>query len=196
MARMTKIGIVAICVALVGGPLGAQQFEPPPQYSFFTNLFVDAKASQIGDVVLVIISETAQAQHRAARSLDHKTASDVGPGLGKFDFIPFFGFGAESSSSASGLATRQESLSARIATRIVDITPEGNFVIEGSRYIRVNLDVHKITLRGIVRPQDISAGNSVYSWDVADAEITYEGSDPARPGRKVGIVTRVLNWLF
>ncbi len=56
--------------------------------------------------------------------------------------------------------------------------------------------MQKITLRGEVRPQDISRDNTVYSWNVANAEITYEGSDPGRPGKKVGIVTRLLNMLF
>jgi hypothetical protein len=31
---------------------------------------------------------------------------------------------------------------------------------------------------------------------VANAIITYSGSDPMKPNGKVGIITRVLNWLF
>ena len=169
---------------------------PSIHNSFFVSLFADARATRIGDVVLVIISENAQGLHRAASSLDHKTDTTVGPGVGRLDFITLFGFSGSSSNEAKGLSSRQESLQARIATCVVDITPEGNLVIEGSRNVQINLDEHKITLRGIVRPEDVRADNSVYSWNIADAQITYEGSDPARPGRKVGIITRVLNWLF
>jgi len=163
---------------------------------FFVNLFTDARASRIGDVVLVIISESAQALHQAARANDHKTANEVGPGGGWLDFIPLFGYGGASASSAKGVSSRQESFQARIAARVINITEEGNLIIEGTREVRVNKDTQRITLRGIVRPQDICRDNTVYSWNVANAEITYEGSDPARPGKKVGIITRVLNLLF
>jgi len=166
------------------------------EYSFFINLFSDVRASEVGDVVLVVISESARASHQAARANDHKASTEVGPGKGWIDFIPLFGYDGSSTSSAKGVSSRQESFQARIATHVVDITEQGNLVIEGSRTVQVNMDVQTITLRGEVRREDIERDNTVYSWNVANAQITYKGSDPARPGRKVGIITRLLNLLF
>ncbi len=194
--RSVRAVIGVLLLALVIAFSSSPAYSNEAEYSFFVKLFSDMRARQIGDVVLVIISESAQASHQAARTNDHKADTKVEPGTGWLDFIPLFGYGGESGSSAKGVSSRQESFQARIAARVVRTTEQGNLTIEGSREIRVNKDMHKITLRGVVRPQDIRRDNTVYSWNVANAEITYEGSDPARPGRKVGIITRLLNLLF
>jgi flagellar basal body L-ring protein FlgH len=47
-----------------------------------------------------------------------------------------------------------------------------------------------------VRPQDIEANNIIYSYNVADAQITYSGKGVANTGQRPGLVARILNWIF
>ena len=69
-------------------------------------------------------------------------------------------------------------------------------MVEGERTVQVNHDFQTLRLIGEVRPQDVRADNTVLSQHVANAAIEYEGPDPAKPGRRVGIITRILSWLF
>jgi flagellar L-ring protein precursor FlgH len=144
----------------------------------------------------VVVSESTTASQSASRSNGKSSDSRVGPGTGWLDFIPEIGFGADQSASARGSSQRRNVLSTRIATSIVGVTPAGNLMIEGERTIRVNHDLQQIRLVGEVRPEDVRRDNTVLSQHVANASIEYAGPDPGKPGKKVGIITRVLGWLF
>jgi flagellar L-ring protein precursor FlgH len=47
-----------------------------------------------------------------------------------------------------------------------------------------------------VRPKDISGANTVYSYQVASAELTVKGAGAVADAESPGWITRILNWLF
>ena len=47
-----------------------------------------------------------------------------------------------------------------------------------------------------MRRKDVTPDNTIYSYNLANVKIDYVGSDPRKPGKKVGIITRLLNMLF
>jgi len=51
------------------------------------------------------------------------------------------------------------------------VLPNGNLVIEGIRQVSFSKERQFATLRGIIRPADVSAANTVASQNVADARI-------------------------
>jgi flagellar L-ring protein precursor FlgH len=186
-AALTIGGIVA---------LGAMAGAAPGDGQFFTSLYEDHRAGRPGDIVFIVISESATAAHTATRSNGKSSEVQAGPGTGWLDFIPSIGFGGDLSTSAQGSSQRRNVLSTRIATTVSGLTPEGNLMIEGERTVRVNHDLQVIRIIGEVRPEDVRPDNTVLSQHVANAAIEYEGPDPGRPGKKAGIITRILGWLF
>ena len=58
---------------------------------------------------------------------------------------------------------------------ITKILPNGNFLIQGSQEIRVNYELREVTIKGIVRPQDITSNNEISYDQVAEARISYGG---------------------
>ena len=185
--------MLALWMALAAG---AQADSLYGTGAFFGSLFSDRKALKAGDVLQVIIVESASATHTAARNNNVSTQSSIGPGAGKLGFLPLWGYNGSSQSSASGDASRTESFVGRVSVTVKGVSPAGNLLIEGERAVQVNRDLQKIKLRGEVRPQDVLRDNTVLSSAVANAHIEYEGSDPGKPGSKVGIVTGLLHWLF
>lgn len=168
----------------------------PDGGGFFASLYADHRATAPGDILFVVVSESATASQSASRSNAKSSGVEVGPGTGWLDFIPEIGFGGSFSASAAGGSQRRNMLSARIATTVTGFTPAGNLIIEGERTVRVNHDLQTIRLTGEVRPRDVRSDNTVLSQHIANAAIEYQGPDPGRPGKRVGIITRVLGWLF
>jgi len=69
-------------------------------------------------------------------------------------------------------------LRSEIAVQVIDVLPNGNLVIEGQRMISFGAERMFASMRGIARPYDVTAQNTVPSTLVADVRIDYipEGS--------------------
>jgi flagellar L-ring protein precursor FlgH len=170
----------------------------------------DFKARRRGDILTIIISETASASKAAKTDTSRATAISAGVpnfmGLetaGMFtknlgDLSKLLNASTDSTYKGSGATSRQESLNATISAKVVDVLPNGNLQIEGRRNVMVNNEDQIIIVEGTVRPSDISADNTVSSGFVADAKITYTGkgiiSDRQRAGWLMNIIDKV--WPF
>ena len=83
-----------------------------------------------------------------------------------------------------------------MSVTVVAVRNNGDLVIEGTRIIGISNDKEILTLTGVVRAKDISADNSIDSYLIADAEISYTGKGVATTGSRPGFFTRILSWLF
>ncbi|RNC67262.1 MAG: flagellar basal body L-ring protein FlgH [Desulfuromonadales bacterium] len=172
----------------------------------------DLKARKKGDILTVVIVENASASKEATTDTDRNaTVSASIPylmGLEKSATLfqkwtnadPNNLVGASTSSKyqGSGATTRKENLFATMSAKVVEVLPNGNFMIEGRRNVKVNNEDQIIVLEGTVRPRDITPDNQISSSLIADARITYTGkgviSDRQRPGWLMNILDYI--WPF
>lgn len=162
------------------------------------NPFTDRKARCVGDVLTVLIIETASAT-TAAQTQSQKTEStNVSAGVGPIlsALIPNWTTGGTTQTQGQGTTTRSGRLSARLTVVVKQVLPNGNLVIEGTRFVQINKDIQKLVLTGIVRPDDIRSDNTVLSEFIAEATIRYDGKGPVSDRQRMGILFRLLSWLF
>ncbi len=162
-------------------------------------LFADRKAMGVGDVVTVVIVESSSASNESQLQLTKKTSSTVdGKGSGALDFIPLFGgeIDTRKEHQGRGETTLSGRMTARVTAQITAVLPNGNLVIEGSRTVKINDDVDQISVRGVVRPEDVRADNTVLSTHLSEAQISYVGSGPGKHAARPGILTRILDLIF
>src|SRR5690606_23270581 len=156
----------------------------------------DRKASRTADLVTLVIQEWTEGRQSAVTSTssDHQTSLSAASVLTQW--IPGLSLSASQSGEGNGSTRRGSSLEARLTARVVEVTPGGNLRIEGSREIVINGDKPRVTIAGLVRPEDISANNAVPTSYLADARIERDGEGPVGALQDPGLLTRLFNWLF
>jgi flagellar L-ring protein FlgH len=164
------------------------------------SLFTDIKATSIGDNLTVLIFELTKATNRS-KTLNEETVDGFvkgGPGSGAFDFIPLFGFKTQNEHSydGKGEVRKNQSLRGKMTVTVVGVKTNGDLVVKGSRSVGVGPNIETMTLDGVVRRRDIKPDNTIDSYLIADAKITYDGVGPSQNALKPGIVSRLLGWLF
>ena len=151
------------------------------------SMFADRKAARVGDIVTIVVSETAATQSSQSKktnkdgSLDAGVSSFLFPGsrLGTHNgALPSTSLSAGSSFSGGGQVANSQSLSARAAVLVADVLPNGNLAIEGVRVVTFSGETQYIVIHGIIRPDDITSANTIASTNIADVRIEFisEGS--------------------
>lgn len=170
----------------------------------------DVKARRRGDIVTIVISETASASKEAKTGTSRDSSITAGmpnmlglenTGIFKNNFADLSKIINASTSSkfaGAGSTSRQENLNATITARVIDVLPNGNLLIEGRRNIKVNEEDQIIVLEGTIRSRDIAQDNTVNSIYIADARINYSGrgiiSDRQSPNWLMNILDKI--WPF
>ena len=164
------------------------------------SLFTDHRARQVGDIVTILIVEYSSASSEANSKASKKTERGVNvTGGGRTQaYMPLFGLNGQLKNGFNNDAetSRKGSLTGKITATITDITPSGNLIIKGEREVIVNGENEKMTVSGVIRPEDISSDNTILSVNIGDAQISYQGKGIVDKGQKPGFISRFLGWLF
>jgi flagellar L-ring protein precursor FlgH len=185
-----RIAIVTLFLALVCS-VGAAPVA---------DLYSDHRAMKVDDILTVVVIENAKAGSTSKTNTSKENGVNVSGsgGSGLFGWLPSFGASGESKIDYDGQGgtERQGSLAAKVSARVIEVFDNGNLVIEGSKVVEINDEKEIIKISGTVRPQDIAPDNSVYSYNIADAQITYTGKGAPSTARRPGIFARFFNWIF
>ncbi len=150
--------------------------------------FKDQRASDIGDIltVMININDEAEMENETERSRRSNENADLNNILGYEDSLAqilpeavsntdLVDLTGDSVHNGAGEIEREEQITVRLAAVITQILPNGNLVISGSQEVLVNFEKRILQIDGIIRPQDISVNNSINHDQIAEARIVYGG---------------------
>jgi len=150
-----------------------------------SKLFTDPKASHVGDLVTVLVSEKASATRSLGTKKDRASSNKIGASaaglssslLSKANdaFSPSLDLNNTKSFAGSGSTNNSDTLTASVTAVVVEVFPNGNLRIQGRRQVTINQQPQALTFSGVVRPQDIASNNTITSAKVAQAVISYGG---------------------
>lgn len=147
---------------------------------FHRPLFEDRKAHQIGDMLVVQISEKLSASQQSKSSADRSSSTGVTIPLIKG--IPgktLQGLGVTASGDnkfeGKGETSNNNLFTGTISVTVLEVLPNGNLIVAGDKQIGINHNAEILRFSGIVSPATILAGNSVNSSQVAEARLEYVG---------------------
>ena len=159
-----------------------------------TTFFKDQRASDVGDILTVVINidDEAELENETTRTRASAENADLSRLLGleqDLDAIlpeaingaggllnpDLVDFDADSNHSGAGSVEREEEVEVQLAAIITQMLPNGNMVISGSQEVVVNFEKRVLRIDGVIRPEDISVTNTVSYEQIAEARIIYGG---------------------
>jgi flagellar L-ring protein precursor FlgH len=190
---MTRLAILLIPASLFA-QLGASPGSLYTASGRLADAARDVRASEVNDIVTIVVNEAASAVVTGASNSSRKSsvnASITGvAGIVSPKLTNLVGANNDARLSGQGTTSRNLTLSTTISARVVEVQPNGTLVIEGTKDIGVNSDKQSITVRGLIRPADLSAGNVVNSVQVANLQVKVSGKGV------VGDAVRRPNFLY
>jgi len=150
--------------------------------------FKDQRAARVGDIMTITITIADNANVSNTTTRTRTTAEDA-------SLSSFLGYEAQlgnilpnavdptnlvdadstTNSTGTGTVNRSETINLKVAAVVTQVLPNGNLVVSGLQEIRINYEVRELHINGIVRPEDITAANTVSYEKVAEARIAYGG---------------------
>lgn len=169
----------------------------PPSYVSRTSLwqdgaadmFRDARAARVGDLVTVKISIKDQASLNntinTSRNADLEmnitnTANLSWSGMSKHLNTQSTGqldpkIQSTTTAQGQGAITRSENIDLRVGAVVNAVLPNGNLIVVGRQEVLVNYELRELLISGIIQPGDIAADNSISYDKIAEARISYGG---------------------
>lgn len=150
--------------------------------------FKDQRASNVGDILTVLIEITDQA--KIANTTERSRSNSENAGLDNLfgyaqnldrllpdevDNENLVGLDSTSSSKGAGSVDRKETVDLTVAAIVTQVLPNGNLVIQGKQEVRVNYEVRELLIAGVIRPEDITNQNTIRHTQIAEARIAYGG---------------------
>jgi flagellar L-ring protein FlgH len=160
------------------------------------NLVSDYKASRVGDLVTISVAQNLSANNADNVSTNRAYNASSGitalPGQLKTGGIANL-FSPSSTDVLSGKsqASSQTSLTTVLTGRVAAVLSTGTLVVEAERKITMDNETETVILRGLVRPGDLDATNTITSNQVGDLEVEVKGKGVTAEGvRPTNVVTK------
>ena len=144
-------------------------------------LGTDVKAFRIHDVVMIVVGESlpastdGQVKNSRASSASSAISSLFGALKAANNMQNLLGATASSGLTAQGQSTTDSSLATTFGAEVIDVLPNGMLVVQATRQLTFSQQTQLITLRGLVRPEDVSNQNQVPSTAMTDLELDVTG---------------------
>jgi flagellar L-ring protein precursor FlgH len=195
-AGLDKYTVEAAKQAMSATPSPGAIWTPIAQ---FADVARDLKASQVNDLVTIIVSESASAVTSGATQTSRKSSASssitslLGPKAATGALSNLLGASGDQELNGSGTTSRQTAITTTMSARVVGVLPNGYLVLEGTKDVQVNSEFQTIVVRGVVRPADLAPDNSVPSSRLAQVEIKLNGKGVVGDAiRRPNILYRIL----
>jgi flagellar L-ring protein FlgH len=152
-------------------------------YSVMTDLTRDPRASRVDDVVTILVSESASAVTTGATQTSRKSSTNNSitglPGIKSAAATTALSnlakISGDTELNGQGTTSRTTTLTTNLTARVIRVLPNGFLVVQGNKNVQINSEWQTVTVRGVVRPADLAADNTVPSQRIAQLDVKLDG---------------------
>jgi flagellar L-ring protein precursor FlgH len=141
----------------------------------------DQRAARVHDIVTIVVADRASALSRGSTTANRKAQANggivslAGPVRAAGPLGQMANLGSKSQLDGQGETSRESVLETTLSARVTHVLPSGDLVVEGTKDVWINSERQRITVRGLVRWNDLNPGNRVSSDRLADLEVRVDG---------------------
>lgn len=176
---------------LASAAVSAESFYDPATYRALAS---DHRAHRPGDLLTVLIFESATASTRANSTTSRKSKLEAR--VANLSSARGGSLSSDNEFDGGGIERRSGEVVARVSVRVLDVLENGELHVKGEQLIALNSESQRITVEGRVRQEDIGTDNTVVSSRLADAKISFKGRGLLSARQRPGIIVRFLHWLL
>ncbi len=147
----------------------------------FSDLARDLRASQVDDLVTIVVAESASAVSTGSTktsrqsSAVHSTTALFGKTNPGGPLANMLNTAGQQALDGEGTTSRVTTLTTTVSARVIGVLPNGYLVLEGKKTIVVNSENQVVTVRGVARPADLTPDNTVLSNRLAQLDVRIDG---------------------
>jgi flagellar L-ring protein precursor FlgH len=141
----------------------------------------DIRASQVDDVLTIVVAEQASAVSTGATKTQRTSAATSSlasvPGIPKTAaaLTSLANIAGNQTLNGQGTTSRTTTLTATMTARVTHVLPNGLLVVEATKNVEINGERQTIIVHGVVRPADIDTTNSVQSNRLGELDLRVNG---------------------
>jgi flagellar L-ring protein precursor FlgH len=166
------------------------------------DLSTDYKARKLNDTITILVgvlttaAQSGDATASRAASVNSAITGLAG-GVDTSTMNPLLAANSATSLKGSGATASNTTFQTTLTGQVIAVLPSGNLVVEAQRKIFMNNQHEDVTVRGVVRPNDIGPSNTVSSASLSNLEIEMKGKGIiADSTRNLNPITRAIMWLI
>jgi len=197
-----RLVLALLCLCTLSLSLPTLQAKTLWRADVSGSMFAAKRPTSLGDLLTVIVQENTSSTKKNNTSTSKNSSIDsaidtflYSPGasgfLTKGGQMPAVKLAGSTSFDGGGEISNAERITARFAVRVVDSLPNGSLIIEGRRQTKISGETTDAVLRGVVRREDVTASNTIYSYQIADASIQYLSKGVVSDSQRKGWFLRV-----
>ncbi len=156
----------------------------------------DHRAAQVGDLLHVQYNLTVASSSSDVVNNSKQFSLGAPGGTGNFSLgflrIPS-SIGGQTGTQSSKTENGTTAFTSDLEATVIGVMPSGVLEISGDQQMIVNGQSQVLRITGFVRPEDIDATDTVLASRVANAQGSFSGNFQEK---NVGLIRKILNWLF
>jgi flagellar L-ring protein precursor FlgH len=143
----------------------------------------DLRASQVDDVVTIVVTESINAVASGASTSERASSANSSIASSALNKVPSVAsaisnlatLSGDQKLNGTGTTSRAATFTTTMTARVIRVMPGGLLLIQGDKNIQINSETQAITIRGLVRTADINTNNAVASTQIGDLEVRLNG---------------------
>ena len=142
-------------------------------------LFEDRRARNVGDTLIITITETTTTSNTSASSSSQtgnfSASTPVLGGMLSTSPLSVSG-GSTGTATSNGATSGSNVFTGTITVTVVEVLPNGNLVVSGEKRVAINTTDQYVRISGVVNPANIGSNNTVSSTQVGDVQLEYKSA--------------------
>lgn len=141
----------------------------------------DLRARRLHDALTIVVVDRASAVAKGTVKSSRAASASGGVNAAAGRLSPggalpnLLELGSNRQLEGEGETSRETLLRTTLSARVIQVLPNGDLVVAGSKSVRINSEAQTVEVRGIVRPYDISPSNTVLSDQLSFLEVSVDG---------------------